>query len=249
MSRLRRRSGDRPRDGRSCGSHCFFRRDPPPERRPRQRRHRRENAQRDRRRDRSWARDPVHGPRGEGGGGPLRPRGLPRASRSARAGRCRGLGHARPLGRRARPADAVARNLAAGPGGRSLSPGGQRRPRAGRGGRHLDGPGRGLPRSRLRVVRGTLGHAARARGPGARACGRGSLGARDPRGRAAGAGGRGARPGGGGAGPGGRIRGAASRRRHPFWLGLGWGRMGLGWGRRPAGCPVGARHAAFGGAA
>ena len=104
MSRLRQASGDRPRDGRSCGGHRVFRRDPPPERRARQRRHRRENAQRDRRRDRPWTRDLVHGPRGEGGGGPLRPRGLPRARRRARAGRRRGLGRARPLGRRARPA-------------------------------------------------------------------------------------------------------------------------------------------------
>jgi len=101
-------------------------------------------------------------------------------------------------------------------------------------------------RARLRVVRGELGHTGRARGPGARACGRGGIGARDARGRAARPGGRGARLGGGSAGPGGRGRGSAGRRRHPLRMGLG---RGLGRGRRPAGCPVGARHAAFGGAA
>ena len=132
-------------------------------------------------------------------------------------------------------------------GDRSLSPGGQRRPRAGRGGRHLDGPGRGLPRSRFRLVRGTLGHAARARGPGARACGRRSLGGARPARPGCGCGRPRRAPGGGGRGPGGRIRGTASRRRHPLGLGrgrmgLGRGRMGLEWGRRPAGCPVGRPH-------
>ena len=72
---------------------------------------------------------------------------------------------------------------------------------------------------------------ARARGPGARACGRGGLGARGPRGRAARPGGRGARPGGGSAGPGGRGRGAAGGRRHPLRVGLG--RRWLRPGRRP----------------
>ena len=115
----------------------------------------------------------------------------------------------------------VARGVAAGPGRRPLAPRGERRPRAGRGGRHLDGRGRGVPGARVRVVRGTLGHPGRARGPGARAGGRGGLGAGGARGRDARPRGRGASPGGGSARAGGRV--PARRRRHPLRFGAGAG--------------------------